>query len=210
VAKSEGFTEVVRGTCNAKLLAKADELLAAEKQGKSTEFDEKTQAAMKLSLEMTEEIKSTMATREGLSHLQEITQINAEEIKCTFVRFDESIKGTIIKQQAIIAAHQDANEKLNHHLIILDKKLMERDEKINSQAYIINKLNDEARKRDEKIAQLHTVIEKKNQELLTGRQNSTNNQRAASETQEASLAILSQCKDLLEELKADRKRKHDE
>lgn len=205
-AKSEGFTEVMRGNCNPKLAAKLDELRAQEEtEAKNTEFDEKTQAALKMSLG---EIKDSMATKEGLSHLEEITQTNADEIKSSFVRIDETYKDTIIRQASIIEAQQDANAKLNHHLITADRKMKERDEKINSQAYIIAKLNADARLKEEKINQFHTVIEKKNQVILklTGKRPSVN----ADAVQEACTSILGHFKEALVEFKAGMKRKHDE
>jgi dsDNA-binding SOS-regulon protein len=61
VAKTEGFTEVARGSCNSKLADKAEELRKLEKKP-ATEFDEKTQAALKMSLG---EIKDSMATKES-------------------------------------------------------------------------------------------------------------------------------------------------
>jgi hypothetical protein len=49
VAQTKGFKEVGRGNCNPKLIEKAEELRKLEKKPE-TEFDEKTQAALKMSL----------------------------------------------------------------------------------------------------------------------------------------------------------------
>lgn len=201
-AKTEGFMEVVKGNCNPKLLAKLDELRELEKKP-TTEFDEKTQAALKMSLG---EIKDSMATKEALSHLEEITQANADDIKSSFVKIDDNYKETIIRQAAIIEAQQDANAKLNHHLVTIDRKLMERDEKINSQAFIIAKLNADVRQKEEKISQFHSVIEKKNQVILhlTGKK-----PHHGGAVQEACTSILDHFKETLAEFKAGMKRKHE-
>ena len=212
VAKTAGFKEVIRGNCNPKLASKMYEIKAQEesdKKAKNAEFDEKTQAAIKLSLEMTEEIKSNMATKEGLSHLEEITQTSAKEVKLSFVKIDESYKENIIRQAAIIEAQQDANAKLNHHLITMDRKMMEKDEKIHSQAYIISKLNADVRQKEEKISQFHSVIEKKNQVILnlTAKKAAVNHGDAV---KEVCTSIMDHFKEALVEFKAGMKRKHDE
>ena len=51
LSKSDGYVEVVRGECNAKLLKKAEELAEAERAAAELnhEFSEKTQAAIQLS-----------------------------------------------------------------------------------------------------------------------------------------------------------------
>uniref|UniRef100_A0A7S0M054 Uncharacterized protein n=1 Tax=Cryptomonas curvata TaxID=233186 RepID=A0A7S0M054_9CRYP len=114
VVKSDGFVEVVRGTCNAKLMKKADELATIEaekrRQTAGKEFDEKTAAAIKLSLEETKEsmsqvqenmatVKETVveqaqmasATKDGLSRLAGIT----EEVKETVVEHGKGQTYTI-------------------------------------------------------------------------------------------------------------------
>ena len=77
VVKSDGFIEVVRGTCNAKLMKKADELAAAEAEERikaaGKEFDEKTAAAIMLSVDETKDgvarIASGMATKDGVAQI---------------------------------------------------------------------------------------------------------------------------------------------
>ena len=203
VAKSDGFVSVVRGTCNAKLLAKADELLAEEKQEKNAEFDEKTQAAMKLSLEMTEEIKSNMATKEGLSHLESITQLKADELKTSFVEMDAKMqsnyKTTITGQAAIISeqtgiinSQQKANAELNESLIINDRKMMNLERQNESQRFIIAKLNAERDQMTKEIKEL------------------TKDNLALHSSQGAAAVTLNQFRELLAEFQTDRKRKHND
>ena len=214
VAKSEGFTEVVRGTCNAKLLAKADEILAAERRAKNTEFDvefdAKTKAAIKTSLEMTEEIKQNMATKEGLTHLEE----KSDEIKSSFVEMKDQINGdyqrAIADQVVIINKHQDtisAQQKtiadLNGNLISNDRKIMIVEKQNESQRFIIAKLNADARQKEQQIAQLNSIIEQKNQSILRLTDHSTSRG-------EDHRATLDQYKVLMAEFNADRKRKHDD
>jgi len=182
---------VVKGTCNPKLLAKADELLAAERQVKgNAEFDEKTQAAIKLSMEMTEEIKTNMATKEGLSHLEEITQTTSDEIKSSVSEINEKMKSYQIafSNQAVTIAN------LNESLIINDRKMMNLEKQNESQRFIIAKLNDDMRKKEQLI--LH--LTQQNQALLQSQ-----GDRAGD--------IIDQIKTLLaEQQEATRKRKHDE
>ena len=191
VAKTEGFVEVVKGSCNPKLLAKADELLAAERQAKgNTEFDEKTQAAIKLSMEMTEEIKTNMATKEGLSHLEEITQTTSDEIKSSVSEINEKMNSYQIafSNQAVTIAN------LNESLIINDRKMMNLERQNESQRFIIAKLNDDMRKKEQLI--LH--LTQQNQALLQSQ-----GDRAGD--------IINQIKTLLaEQQEAARKRKHDD
>ena len=77
VAKSDGFVEVMRGTCTPRLMKKADELAAAEAEERikaaGKEFDEKTAAAIKMSVDETKDgvarIASGMATKDGVAQI---------------------------------------------------------------------------------------------------------------------------------------------
>lgn len=149
VAKSEGFIEVVKGSCNPRLLTKANELMAMEKKPEDTEFDEKTQAALKMSLG---EIKDAMiSTKEGLSHLEEITQLKSEEINSSLVEIKKTIQDktrddyqitlanqavTIDQQRQTISAQQKTIADLNESLLAYEKKN-------EGQRYILAKLNAE-------------------------------------------------------------------
>lgn len=205
VAHSEGFKSVSQGTCNPKLAAKAEELRAEEKQTKTAEFDEKTQAAIKLSLEVAEEIKSNMATKDGLTHLEEITQTKSDEIKSSFVEMKDRINNdyqvTLANQAVTINKHEETIEALNQSIVANDRKMMGLETQIVSQRFIINKLNSEARQKEQQIAQLNATIEQKNQNILR----MTNRG-----TCEEYRSILDQVKALLEENQACKKRKHDE
>ena len=216
-AKSNGFVEKVRGSCNPKLLEKADELLAAEKKmEKNVEFDEKTQAAIKMSLEMTEEIKSSMATKEGLSNLREITQAKSEELKTSFVEMKEKIQVdyketitrqavTITEQAATITAQQKANAELSEGLIINDRKMMKLEDKNESQRIMIAKLHAEMQKKEQHV---NATIEQKNQLIL---QLTQQNQAFLQSQGNNHLETLDQFKTLLAEFhETARKRKHDE
>jgi hypothetical protein len=218
VAKSQGFVEKVRGSCNPKLLEKADELLAAEKMGKNVEFDEKTQAAIKMSLEMTEVIKSNMATKEGLSHLEEITQNTSDEIKSSVSEINDKMSSyqialanqavMIDRHQETITAQQNSIANLNDSLISNDRKMMNLEKQNESQRFIIAKLNEEMRKKDQHTTQLNTTIEQKNQLILQlTQQNQAFLQSQGNNNQET----LDQFKTLLAEFQETaRKRKHDE
>ena len=210
-AKTEGFMEVVKGNCNPKLLAKLDELRELEKKP-TTEFDEKTQAALKMSLG---EIKDSMATKEALSHLEEITQAKSDEIRSSFVEMKEKIqvdyKETITRQavtitdQALtIMSQQEANSKLNECLVINDRKTIGLERQNEGQRFIIAKLNAE---RD------HTAKETKEKDLiilqLTKEIHCLRNQSVATGMGDDNTGILNQYKELLAEFKAGMKRKHE-
>jgi hypothetical protein len=172
VSKTDGFRSVVRGECNPRLAEKAREMMEAEKKPESAEFDEKMKAGLAMSIG---EIKDGMATKEGLSHLEEVTQSNANELKSSFDKIDENYRETILKQSATIEALQEANEKLHHHMTNMDKNMMDCDERIKNQTFAISKLNEDVRKKAEKIDQLQTLslqLTQQNQTLLHPNDNS--------------------------------------
>lgn len=214
VAKSEGFTEVSKGNCNPKLANKADELRQLEKTP-TTEFDEKTQAALKMSLG---EIKDSMATKEGLSHLEEITQTKSEEMRSSFVEMKDKISSdyqsalanqavTINKHQEIISAQQETIAKLDTHITQMDRKTMGLEKQNEGQRFILAKLNAE---RD----QTAKVMKEKDQIILqlTKENHYLRNQSGASgsDDYEENKSLLDQYKELLSEFAAGMKRKHGE
>ena len=69
-AKGSGFDLITRGECNARLLAKAKEIMAEDEKAKAAEhaFDAKTQAALKVSLD---ELKENMVTKGDLARVGE-------------------------------------------------------------------------------------------------------------------------------------------
>jgi hypothetical protein len=211
VAKSEGFIGVVHGTCNPKLLAKADELLAAEKQGKDAEFDEKTHAVLKLSLENTEEIKSTMATKEGLSHLENITQIKADEIKTSFMQMNAKMQSDykititgqaviISDQTGIINSQQKANAELNESIIINDRKMMNLERHNDSQRFIIAKLNTDRDNMTKEVKDKDQIILQLTKDNLTLR----------SSQGSGGAVTVDQLWEVMSTFHGERKRKHDE
>ena len=172
--------------------------------------DEKTQAVIKLSLEITEEIKSTMATKEGLSHLEDITQSQSEEIKSSVHEINKAMSNyqialadqvVVIKQhQKTISEQQKSIAKLNESLTSSDRKMMIAEKQNESQRFIIAKLNADARQKEQQIAHLNSVIENKNQSILRLTDQSTTRG-------EDYKATLDQYKALLAEFNAVRKRK---
>ena len=155
MSKTDGFKSVVRGECNPRLAEKAREMMEAEKKPETAEFEEKTKAVLMLSIG---EIKDGMATKEGLSHLEEVTQSNANELKANFNKIDESYRETILKQSATIKSLQEANENLHNQMTQKDKWMMDRDERIKNQTYAISKLNEELRKKRSETEQLQALL----------------------------------------------------
>lgn len=207
-AKSEGFKEVVRGNCNPRLAAKLDEIQTkerAEKLARNAEFDEKTQAAIKMSLG---EIKDSMATKEEISHLEEVTQTKSDEIKSSFTKMTEKIKNdyqsALANQAVIISKHQDTitNQQmtiasLNESIVTNDRKMMGLQKHNESQRYIIAKLNAERDQTARELKEKDQIIIRLTRE----------NQRYHSEKDGENTAIL---KELIAEFQAFKKRKHDE
>jgi hypothetical protein len=205
VAKSQGFTEVVRGACNAKLLAKADELLAAEGQKGVSEFDEKTQAAIKMSLG---EIKDVMsATKEGLLHLEE----KSNDIKTSFVDMKETInkdyQSTLANQAVAINKYQETIDSLkstlNESMAIADRKMMLLEKQNESQRYIIAKLNAEKSQTAREMKEKDQIILRLNREIHSLRQAQPASASSADQ-------LVESINTLLAELQEGRKRKHDE
>jgi hypothetical protein len=127
-SKTDGFVEVVRGECNAKLMEKADELAEAEAAAAELdiEFSEKTAATLKHSLEdlsqTTTQIVSGMATKDSLSHLTDITVSQTHQL--------EDINDKIVSTAQYHEECRLAREKVQ-------------EAKLNAQTCMLNKLNQE-------------------------------------------------------------------
>jgi hypothetical protein len=120
LSKSDGYIEVVRGECNAKLLKKANELAEADAAAAELhhEFSEKTQAAIQLSLEDlsqtttqivsgVSEITVQMATKEGLF----LQQLHLEKITDNLAASAQYQENTTDRQKFIIGRlNQDRDE----------------------------------------------------------------------------------------------------
>ena len=105
VSASPGFKLICTGEINPKVSAKAKEIQEKEKAGVSTsEFDVKTQAAIKQSLA---EISEAMVTKDDLYSLGESSHKGFEEIKERMKSDHEQIK--LMKMIYVSNAHQANN-----------------------------------------------------------------------------------------------------
>ena len=133
VAKTDGFVEAVRGDCNAKLMDKANELLALEEQAPSNEFDAKTQAAIVASLE---------ETKEGLS-----------QVNTSISQMQEKITSAADYDERLVMSDKK--------LCRTENKLDGLAEYSGRQTYTLNQLNIVIKKKDAEIARLNELIEQK-------------------------------------------------
>ena len=133
VAKTDGFVEVVRGDCNAKLMEKANELLALEEQAPSNEFDAKTQAAIVASLE---------ETKEGLS-----------QVNTSISQMQEKITSAADYDERLVMSDKK--------LCRTENKLDGLAEYSGRQTYTLNQLNIVIKKKDTEITRLNELIEQK-------------------------------------------------
>ena len=160
IAGNPGFTLITSGSPNTKLLAKANDLLENEKLAKSAsqEFDEKTQEAIKHSLN---EITQSMVTKNDFQNLGASSQKNFEEIKNRLKTDYEQIivskVRTILEQEETIKHHQQMIEmerdrnyrqscvlaRLNHERDETAKELKAKNQLIIEQDLKILKLQEE-------------------------------------------------------------------
>ena len=226
-AKSEGFVEVVRGSCNPTLSKKVEEMQAnekAKKQATEAEFDEKTQATLKRSLG---ELKG------GISHLEtksdEIkssVETKSDEIKSSFAEMKEEIKidykVTINGQAVTIKKHEETITKQQKNIANKDRQIFDLEDKNKKQRHQIAKLNAERdqnaaklnterdrnarelREKNQQIAQLNATIESKNQAIFSF--SGQTHQITYTEFK----AVLEETKEVLAELKECKKRKRDD
>lgn len=98
-AKAPGFDLITRGECNARLLAKAKEIMAEDEKAEAAEhaFDAKTQAVLKESLQ---ELKENMVTKGDLARVGE-----ALATKDDLTKIDETVDEMSLK----MATKEDLN-----------------------------------------------------------------------------------------------------
>jgi hypothetical protein len=141
VGKSNGFVELVRGTCNARLMKKADELAAIDAEKRSQvsgqEFDEKTAAAIKMSLE---------ENKERMSQVQETVAAMGEKV-ATAAQYEERL--------------MMSDRRLMRTETIQDQQA----DRIGGQTYTLNQLNKKIAHMEREIARLSAVINQKDLNL---------------------------------------------
>ena len=138
-AKAPGFELVTRGECNAKLLAKAEEITQEDESAESgPALDEKMQAAFSQSLTLQQEMKDCMATKDDLIKIDEtvdaisfkmatkddISKMDAATQQL-FMSMKESLtaefSNTITNQAQIITSLQESMEKLEGVITTKDR-----------------------------------------------------------------------------------------
>ena len=147
VGKSDGYTEVVRGTCNVKLMEKADELAEAEAASAEldTEFAEKTAATLKLSI---------------------------EDLSQTATQIADTVAGHSLQLVEMVTVLHNSNDKITtaahyeERLVAGDRHMETKDNKIASQTWTINQLNKEKNRLNELVENLFQQGAQKDQEIL--------------------------------------------
>ena len=107
-AKGPGFDLITRGECNAKLLAKAKEIMAEDEKAKAAEhaFDAKTQAALKVSLD---ELKENMVTKGDLARVGEALATKDDLSKIDETVDEMSLKMATKEDLTGMATKEDLN-----------------------------------------------------------------------------------------------------
>jgi hypothetical protein len=109
-AKEPGFELITQGDCNPRLLAKAKELeekYKKEAQGRDIRFDEKTQEAMRLSLQ---EIKDKMVTKEELA---KTVQASNQDTNKVLDRIND-VQNTVVQEQSALDRLMDKADHSEH------------------------------------------------------------------------------------------------
>jgi hypothetical protein len=109
-AKKPGFEQIAQGDCNPRLLAKAKELeekYKKEAQGRDIRFDEKTQEAMRLSLQ---EIKDKMVTKEELA---KTIQASSQDTIRVLDRIND-VQNTVVQEQSALDRLMDKADHSEH------------------------------------------------------------------------------------------------
>jgi hypothetical protein len=194
VVQKPGFHEVASGKCNPKLLAKADELLEAEQgapsgtngdgDGKNSEFDAKTAAALKQSMtDIHNEsvgIKTTVDNIEVriLKEQDDLIKnhhLTVRALNKSIVARDQTIldqQQTVLDQQGNITELQESNRKLQESNRKMQKTIEHLKEEqgrsnkhIDSQAFVLAKLN---KQKDESTTKIQTLQESLLRRATTG------------------------------------------
>ena len=169
LASSPGFKLITTGLCNAKLLAKANEL-AEKDQPKmnAAEFDEKTKAVLEHTKSVAESISEKMVTKDELQHfgaqIGESSQKSSEELKSCVGEIKDKItkdyEAVILRQSLTITNLQRASEgKARDVEALADKN--------HSQRFIIAKLNLDRDKTIEELRAKDLKIMERDQRILT-------------------------------------------
>ena len=176
LSKSDGYVEVVRGECNAKLLKKAEELAEAERAAAELnhEFSEKTAAAIKLSLEETKESMS--------------------QVKETVTAMGEKITSAAKYEERLITS--------DRRLVRTEKIQEQQATRIGGQTYTLNQLNRKNGDMEREIARLNALINQKDQTILkvTHDANILRNKNSALRQQAALVSSENSFKDQLKEV----------
>ena len=181
LASSPGFKLITTGLCNAKLLAKANEL-AEKDQPKmnAAEFDEKTKAVLEHTKSVAESISEKMVTKDELQHfgaqIGESSQKSSEELKSKVAEIKQSmacandviianLSRTIFEHEKTIADQLKTVHELEKTIIDQQSTIENTDRRNNRQSFVLAKLNaerDEAAKelkaKDHKIQKLQEEI----------------------------------------------------
>ena len=169
LASSPGFKLITTGLCNAKLLAKANEL-AEKDQPKmnAAEFDEKTKAVLEHTKSVAESISEKMVTKDELQHfgaqIGESSQKSSEELKSCVGEIKDKItkdyEAVILRQSLTITNLQRASEAKTRDVEALA-------DKNHSQRFIIAKLNLDRDKTIEELRAKDLKIMERDQRILT-------------------------------------------
>jgi len=175
-AKGPGFELVTHGKCNARLLAKAEEITLEDKQKEKEidkECEEKIQAGLKQSLALQEEIKEKMVTKDDLAEVEKslATKDDLKTMtKAGFDKMDESLtvkfSQTVINQRQTIVSLQEAAKNLEEIIISKDRDNQQLTGHNDRQRYMLGQLNQEKKDNLETIKTLNERIQSNDKMII--------------------------------------------
>ena len=152
-AKGPGFELVTHGECNARLLAKAEEITLEDKQKEKEidkECEEKIQAGLKQSLATKDDLKTM--TKAGFDKMDESLT----------VKFSQ----TVINQRQTIVSLQEAAKNLEEIIISKDRDNQQLTGHNDRQRYMLGQLNQEKKDNLETIKTLNARIQSNDKMII--------------------------------------------
>ncbi len=184
-AKGSGFDLFTQGECNAKLHAKAKEILQEDESAESgPALDEKMQAAFKLSFALQEKMNETMVTKDDLAKVGEamatkddLTKIDetVDEMslkmvtKEEFIRMKDTLTAAFSKinssQTQTIFSLQETAKKLEEIIVTKDRDVSNQAQTIKELETVVITKDRDVSNQAQTIKELETVVITKDRDV---------------------------------------------
>ena len=185
-AKGSGFDLFTQGECNAKLHAKAKEILQEDESAESgPALDEKMQAAFKLSFALQEKMNETMVTKDDLAKVGEamatkddLTKIDetVDEMslkmvtKEEFIRMKDTLTAAFSKinssQTQTIFSLQETAKKLEEIIVTKDRDVSNQAQTIKELETVVITKDRDVSNQAQTIKELETVVITKDRDVF--------------------------------------------